>query len=63
MSDSVATQIGAIAGYISMVMMIIGSVIAVINHRRIRSECCGTRGSIALDIDSTSSPKKPEVHV
>jgi hypothetical protein len=63
MGDSVTTQIGSYAGYISMVMMIIGSVVVAVNHRRIRSECCGTRGSIALDIDSTSSPKKPEVHV
>lgn len=55
--DSIATQIGAYAGYISMVMMIIGSIIAGINHRRIRSECCGARGSVALDIENTSPPK------
>lgn len=63
MGDSVTTQIGSYAGYISMVMMIIGSVIVAINHKRIRSECCGTRGSVALDIDSTSPSKKPEVQV
>ena len=59
MSDSMTTQIGSYAGYISLVMMIIGSVIAAVNHRRIRSECCGRTGAVSLDIDNTT-PKGPE---
>jgi len=66
MGDSITTQIGSYAGYISLVMMIIGSVIAGINHRRIRSECCGRQGSVSLDIDTTSpkgAEQKPAVAV
>jgi len=66
MGDSITTQIGSYAGYISLVMMIIGSVIAGINHRRIRSECCGRQASVSLDIDTTSpkgAEQKPAVAV
>jgi len=61
MGDSITTQIGSYAGYISLVMMIIGSVVAGINHRRIRSECCGRTGAVSLDIDNTT-PKNPETN-
>jgi hypothetical protein len=60
MSDSISTQIGAYAGYISLVLMIGGTVVAAFNHRRIRSSCCGARGEISIDIDNTSpKPKDP----
>lgn len=52
------TQIGSYAGYISLVMMIIGSIVAGFNHRRIRSECCGRTGSVSIDIDATTPPAK-----
>jgi hypothetical protein len=58
MADPVATQIGSIAGYISLCLMIVGSLIAAINHRRISSECCGRRGSVSLDINATTPPDK-----
>ena len=60
MSDAVTTQIGSYAGYISLVMMIIGTVVAAVNRKRIRSECCGRAGSVSLDIENTT-PKGPEV--
>lgn len=62
MSDSVAMQIGSILGYVSMVVMGIGSIVALVNHRRLRSSCCNKEVSISLDIDNTS-PKKPEVKI
>ena len=58
MSDPIATQIGSIAGYISLCLMIVGSLVAAINHRRIHSECCGRRGSVSLDITATTPPDK-----
>lgn len=56
MSDSIATTIGAYLGYVSMVVMGIGSIVALVNRHRIRSSCCGREGSIELNIES-SSPK------
>jgi hypothetical protein len=64
MSDSVATQIGSYLGYVSMVIMGIGSIIALVNHRSIKSRCCDREASISLDIDSTSPPdKKPTINI
>lgn len=60
MSDPVATQIGSIAGYISLCLMIVGTLIAAINHRRIHSECCGRTGSVSLDINPTTPPEKKD---
>ena len=59
MSDAVSTQIGAIAGYISLCLMIVGSLVAAVNHRRVRSGCCGREASLSLDIDTTTPPKVP----
>ena len=64
MSDSISTQIGAIAGYISLCLMIVGSMVAAVKHRRIRSGCCGREVSVSLDIDATTPPPtKPPVKV
>ena len=57
MSDSVSTQLGSYAGYISLAIAIGGMVIGAVNHRRIRSSCCGKEQSISLDIEATSPPK------
>lgn len=62
MSDSVATTIGSYLGYVSMVVMGIGSIVAMINHRKIRSSCCQREVSVSLDIDNTSPPT-PKISV
>jgi len=62
MSDSIAMQIGSVLGYVSMVVMGIGSIVALVNHRKLRSSCCNREVSVSLDIDNTS-PKKPEVKI
>ena len=61
MSDSITTTIGSYLGYISMVLMGIGSIVALVNRRRLRSSCCGHEATVSLEIDSTSP--KPSVRV
>jgi hypothetical protein len=57
MSDtSTGTQI---VSWLSLGLGIIGLVIGAINHKRIRSSCCGVEKSISLDIETTS-PKGSE---
>jgi len=57
MSDtSLATQI---VSYLSLALAVGGIIISAINHKRIRSTCCGVEKSISLDIDTTS-PKGAE---
>jgi hypothetical protein len=47
----------AIAVYVSLALSLGALVIGIINHKRIRSNCCGKEASVSLDIESTS-PKK-----
>jgi len=54
--------VGVVGGYVAMALTIVGAIYAAINHKRVRSNCCGTRGEISLDVDtmqanSTPSPK------
>ena len=56
-------MIGSYLGYASMIVMGIGSIVALINHRRIRSTCCTREVSVSLDIDATTPPDKKPVIV
>jgi hypothetical protein len=58
MSDtSTGTQI---VSWLSLGLGIMGIVIGAINHKRIRSSCCGVEKSISLDIENTT-PKGEKV--
>jgi lipopolysaccharide export system protein LptA len=46
--------------YIAFGVGIASSVIAAINHQRLRSSCCGRRVEISLDIEKTSPKHKPQ---
>ena len=53
----------AIVGWVALGISVFGSIIGVINHRKIRSQCCGRTGEIALDITDTTDSHiqvKPE---
>jgi hypothetical protein len=45
-----------ILSIISLVVSVFGSILAVINHKRIRSNCCGKELTTSLDIESTTPP-------
>ena len=51
-TTSSALSIGA------LIVSLGGSIIAVINHKRIRSNCCGTKAEVSLDIETTTPPKE-----
>jgi len=40
----------------SIVISVAASVIGVINHKRIRSSCCGRKTEVSLDIENTTPP-------
>ena len=42
----------------SIVISIIGSMVALVNHKRIRSNCCGKRTEVSLDIEETTPTDK-----
>lgn len=43
-----------IMGYVSFAVSIGSLILGIVNHRRIRSTCCGRSGDISIDIDRTS---------
>ena len=47
-----------ILAYVAFAVGIASSVLAAINHSRIRSACCGRVLEVSLDVDKTS-PKRP----
>jgi len=52
-----ALQIGSIAGIVSLVIHTVQQVITLINHKRIKSECCGKNmGDTVIDITNTTPP-------
>lgn len=51
MSDS-----NSIISYVAIALSVGTAIIGVINHKRVRSTCCGSHGEVSLDIENTSPP-------
>ena len=51
--DSMAatTQVGGVLG---IVITIVGIVYGAINHKRLRSNCCGRKIEVSVDVDTTT---------
>jgi len=49
-----------ILSVVSIGISAIGIVLGVVNHKRIRSNCCGRKGELSIDIENTTptEPKK-----
>ena len=58
------TTIGGIAGLVSLVIVITEKVIQLVNHKRVRSKCCGRIGEASLEIENVTPPsEKPLIGV
>ena len=55
---------GAVAGYVSIALVIARELFHLINHSRVRSKCCGAVVDASIDVGSTSpdstTPLKPQ---
>lgn len=51
---------GNITGTIAVVISVATAIIGVINHRRIRSKCCGRHLEASVDIENTTPPRAPD---
>lgn len=49
-----------IIAIIGLVISVGGTILAVVNHKRIRSNCCGKELQVSLDVENTT-PVKEEV--
>ena len=53
-------NIGSIAGLVSLTVVVAEKIYQIVNHKRVRSNCCGKRTEISLDIENTTPPpEKP----
>lgn len=46
-----------IIAIVGLVLSVGTAVVGAINHKRIRSTCCGKKAEASLDIESTTPPK------
>ncbi len=44
----------SIIAFCGLAVSILTAIVGAINHKRIRSECCGAKGQVSFDIDTTS---------
>lgn len=48
----------SILAYIGAAMGIASTVLGIVNHRRVRSNCCGIKTEVSLDVESTTPEGK-----
>lgn len=46
----------AILAIVSVVVSVGGSILAICNHTRVRSVCCGRKLDVSLDVERTTPP-------
>lgn len=49
-----STVSNTILSYVAIVISVGSIVMGIVNHRRIRSSCCGKKADMSFDIDSTA---------
>jgi hypothetical protein len=52
-----------ILSIIAVIVSVGGAILAIINHKRIRSNCFGKKIEMSLDVENTTPPLKPVVPV
>ena len=50
-----------VMGTVSLIVAIGGIIIAAINHKRLRSKCCGRNLEASIDIENTTPPRPPRL--
>jgi hypothetical protein len=47
----------AVVGYVSIILSVGTILLGVVNHKRIRSNCCGRKVDVSLDVENTTPPQ------
>jgi len=50
-------EIEMIMSGIALVVAVGGAIVALVNHKRIRSNCCGREMSMSFDVEATTPPR------
>lgn len=49
-----AEQVGSYTGLATGAIGILGTILAIVNHKRIRSNCCGHKVEVSMDVEATT---------
>jgi hypothetical protein len=49
---------GGLAGILSLVLVVAREIFNAVNHRRLRSNCCGKEAVISVDVEATTPPEQ-----
>lgn len=52
---------GEILGLVAIIISVGGTILGVINHKKIRSKCCGKELSASLDIEPSTPPVRVQI--
>jgi hypothetical protein len=52
---------GSISGYVALAVAVATSIVGIVNHKRIRSNCCGKKSEVSLDIENTTPPQSLKI--
>jgi hypothetical protein len=47
---------GGILGATGIAISLLGAILSIINHKRVRSGCCGKKIEVSLDVENTTPP-------
>jgi hypothetical protein len=51
----------SILSIVAIVISVGGTVLSVINHKRIKSNCFGQKLEVSLDVENTTPPPQPSI--
>jgi hypothetical protein len=54
---------GSITAYIALALGVASTIFGIVNHKRIRSNCCGSKTEISIDVEDTTPPEKLKITV
>jgi hypothetical protein len=47
-----------IVGYVAIAVSVATAIYSAVNHKRIRSNCCGKLAEVSLDVENTTPPTR-----
>lgn len=54
---------GTVGGYLGIIVTVAGVIFAAINHKRLRSNCCGRKVELSFDVENTTPIENPMIVV
>jgi len=51
------SNFNTITSIVSLILSVGGLFLHIVNHKRIRSNCCGKQTEVSLDIENTTPPR------